>query len=71
MAKKKIKDDFELQVSREAVAGLRRALKHAQRIPQPEIRKDCSDSLHIWINRIDREIEEYLSQKTAIEAASG
>jgi hypothetical protein len=75
----KIKDDFELQVSYEAVEGLRRALGHAQRIPQPEIRKDCSDSLQIWINRIEREIEEYLEQKavrasaekTPLKAASG
>ena len=75
----KIKDDFELQVSHEAVERLRRALGHAQRIPQPEIRKDCSDSLRIWINRIEREIEEYLAQKasetspeeTPLKAASG
>ncbi|HIE30451.1 TPA: hypothetical protein EYP66_24595 [Candidatus Poribacteria bacterium] len=76
---KKIKDDFELQVSYEAVERLRRALGHAQRIPQPEIRKDCSDSLQIWIDRIDREIEEYLARKAgatsaekkSIKAASG
>ena len=48
----RIENDHQLQVSREAVEGLRRALKHAQRIPQPEIRKDCSDNLYIWINRI-------------------
>jgi hypothetical protein len=76
---KKIENEHQLQVSYEAVERLRRALGHAQRIPQPEIRKDCSDSLRIWINRIDREIEEYLAQKasetspaeTALKVASG
>ena len=76
---KKIENEHQLQVSREAVQGLRRALGHAQRIPQPEIRKDCSDSLRIWIDRIEREIEEYLAQKAAetspeetpLKAASG
>jgi len=65
----KIENDHQLQISHEAVQGLRRALGHAQRIPQPEIREDCSDSLQIWINRIEQEIEEYLVQKTVSASA--
>jgi len=75
----KIENDHQLQVSREAVEGLRRAFEGYKAIPQPDIRKMCMDSLRIWIDRIEREIEEYLAQKatetslkkTPIEAVSG
>lgn len=74
----KIKDDFELQVSREAAERLQRALEGVKRISNPDIRQMCADSTHFMIEKIEREIEEYLAQKTAetsvkqtwIEAAS-
>ena len=74
----KIKDDFELQISREAIERLQRALEGVKRISNPDIRQMCADSTHFMIEKIEREIEEYLTQKAAetsvkqtwIEAAS-
>jgi len=57
----KIKDDFELQVSREAIERLQRALEGVKRISNPDIRQMCADSTHFMIEKIEREIEEYLA----------
>jgi hypothetical protein len=73
----KIKDDFELQVSREAVKRLQRALEGYQAVPDPD--PNCLDGIQFMIEKIEREIEEYLAQKAAetsskktqIKAASG
>jgi hypothetical protein len=73
----KIKDDFELQVSREAVERLRRALAGYKAVPDPD--PNCLDGIQFMMEKIEREIEEYLSQKAAetssekklIKAASG
>lgn len=59
----KIKDDFELQVSREAIERLRRALKGVKTIPNSDIRQMCEDSTRFMIEKIEREIEEYLVMK--------
>ena len=61
----KIKDDFELQVSCETVERLQRALEGVQRIPNPDIRQMCAESTRFMIEKIEREIEEYLAQKAA------
>ena len=66
----KIQDDFELQVSREAVERLQRVLEGYKTIPQPDIREMCVDSTRFMIEKIEREIEAYLAQKAA-ETAVG
>ena len=60
----KIKNEHELQVSRKAVKRLRRALEGIKTIQNPDIRQMCADSTHIMLAQIEREIEEYLTQKT-------
>ncbi len=61
----KIENAHQLQLSREAVEGFRQALKHAQTILPDDIRQACEYSTRVWIDRIEREIEEYLAQKVA------
>ena len=61
----KIQNDFELQVSREAVERLQRVLEGYKTIPQPDIREMCVDSTRFMIEKIELEIEEYLTQKAA------
>jgi hypothetical protein len=75
----KIENDHQLRVSRKAVKRLRRALEGIKTIPNSDIRQMCEDSTSFMLEMIEREIEEYLSQKAAktsaekpsIQAASG
>ena len=73
----KIKDDFELQVSHEAIERLKRALAGYQSVSDPD--PNCLDGVRLMVEKIEREIEGYLAQKVAepslestrIKAASG
>ncbi len=58
----KIKNDRQLKISRQALDGMYRTLKATEKISQPDIRKLCADSVRIGMERIKREIEEYLKQ---------
>ena len=73
----KIENDHQLQVSRNAIKRLKRALK---RYEAANIGIDGLESLRIGIRQIEREIEAYLAEKvaetsaektTSIRAASG
>ena len=72
----KIQNDHQLQISRQAIERLQRALKGYE---AANIGADGLESLRIGIRRIEREIEEYLAQKatetaleeTSLKAASG
>ncbi len=59
----KIENDRQLKISQQALEGMYRALKTAGKIPQPDIRKLCTDSVRIGMERIEREIEAYLAPK--------
>jgi hypothetical protein len=63
----KIENDRQLKISRQALEGMRRALKATEKIPQPDIRKLCADSVRIGMERIEIEIEEYLTQKIEVQ----
>ncbi len=72
----KIKDDFELQVSRDWVQRFQRVLERYKTLDEteihPDIREMCVDSTRFLIEKIEREIEGYLAQKasgTAVEQA--
>ena len=56
----KIKNDRQLKISRQALDGMYRTLKATEKISQPDIRKLCADSVRMGMERIEREIEEYL-----------
>jgi len=73
----KIENDHQLQVSRNAIKRLQRALKGYKAV---NIGIDGLESLRIGIRQIEREIEAYLAEKaaetsaektTSIRAASG
>ena len=71
----KIQNDHQLQVSRKAIERLQRALKGYE---AANIGADGLQSLRIGIRQIEREIEVYLTEKTAetpeqtpLKAASG
>ena len=64
----KIKDDFELQVSREAVERLQRALAGYKTVPDPD--PNCLDGIQFMMEKIEREIEEYLAQKVNVKENS-
>ncbi len=75
----KIENDHQLQVSLKAAKRLQRALEGIKTIPNSDIRQMCEDGTSFMLETIEREIEEYLSQKSAktsarkpsIQAASG
>jgi len=58
----KIKDDFELQVSQEAIGRFKRALAGYQSVPDPA--PNCLDGIRFMIEKIERGIEEYLAQQS-------
>lgn len=60
----KIQNDHQLQVSRQAVERLQRALKGYEAY-YPDDESGCLESLRIGIRRIEREIGEYLAEKAA------
>jgi hypothetical protein len=65
----KIENEHQLEISRDWVTRFRRVLKGYKTadIP-PDIRQMCVDSTHFTIEKIEREIEEYLAHK-ATEAS--
>ena len=62
----KIENDHQLQVSRNAIKRLKRALK---RYEAANIGIDGLESLRIGIRQIEREIEAYLAEKAAETSA--
>jgi hypothetical protein len=62
----KIKDNFELQVSHETIERLQRALASYKAVPNPDL--NCLDGIQFMIEKIEREIEQYLAHK-ATEAS--
>ena len=75
----KIENDHQLQVSRNAIKRLQRALKGYEEFFSKDD-SGCLESLRIGIRQIEREIEAYLAEKaaetssektTSIRAASG
>jgi len=65
----KIENDHQLQVSFKAVKRLQCALEGIKTIPNSDIRQMCEDSTSFMLKMIEREIEEYLSQKAAETSA--
>ena len=73
----KIKDNFELQISHETVARLKRTLAGYEAVRDPD--PNCLDGIRFIIEKVEGEIEAYLTQKagetlaapTQTEAASG
>ena len=62
----KIENDHQLQVSRDAITRLKRALKGYE---AANIGIDGLESLRIGIRQIEREIEAYLAEKAAETSA--
>jgi len=57
----KIENEHQLQVSREAVERLRRALEGYKSVTDPD--PNCLDGIQFMMEKIEREIKEYLAQK--------
>lgn len=61
----KIENEHQLQVSRKAVDRLRRALAGYKAVPDPD--PNCLDGIQFMMEKIEREIEEYLAQKANVK----
>ena len=59
----KIENDYQLKISRKRVEGLKRALRATKKIDNLDICGMCEDSTCFMIEKIEREIEEYLALK--------
>ncbi len=70
----KIENDHQLEISRDWVERFMRVLERYKTLDEteihPDIREMCVDSTRFLIEKIEREIEEYLAQKAA-ETAVG
>ncbi|MBI1929459.1 hypothetical protein HYR99_35095 [Candidatus Poribacteria bacterium] len=65
----KIENDYQLKISRKRVEGLKRALHATKEMENPDVRQMCEDSTRFMLEKIEREIEEYLAQKAAEKVA--
>jgi len=70
----KIENDHQLEISRDWVERFQRVLERYKTLDEteihPDIREMCVDSTRFLIEKIEREIEEYIAQKAA-ETAVG
>jgi hypothetical protein len=70
----KIKNDRELQITREKLARVWRSLAEVYaQVSDPEQRAQWEESLNMTVRRLEREIEEYLarqSQEAPVETVS-
>ena len=65
----KIENDHQLEISRDWVERFQRVLERYKTLDEteihPDIREMCVDSTRFLIEKIEREIEAYLTQKAA------
>jgi hypothetical protein len=65
----KIENDHQLEITCDWIQRFQRVLEQYKTLDEleihPDIRQMCMDSTHLLIEKLEREIDEYLTQKAA------